>query len=136
MITQLKNNFMHISFFTIVWVMLLITVANLNMTVTITYFWNLIAIGAIVGIVFGVIYPYVWNYSTSKAPINIVICTILNVCMQFATVYLFSQDMFLFIKPYALGIIAITFIGHLIAFYFYKKVQNQKMADELNQLKK
>lgn len=135
MMTQFKNSFFQTSFLTTVWVMVLITLSNFHTTVRFDYLWNIIAIGVLAGITFGIIYPYIWNYSTTKAPVNIVICTIVNVSMQFLAIYLFSKEMLSVIQPYMIGIAVLTLIGHLIAFYFYKRILNKRMADELNQLK-
>lgn len=79
-------------------------------------------------------WSFSWNYSTTKAPVNIVICTIVNLSMQFLAVYLFSKEMLAVIQPYMIGIAVLTLIGHLIAFYFYKRILNKKIADELNEL--
>ena len=135
MMTQFINNFFQTSFLTTLWVMLLITLTNFHTTISFHYVWNIVAIGVLAGITFGIIYPYVWNYSTTKAAVNIVICTTVNLSMQFLVIYLFSKEMLAVIQPYMIGIAVLTLIGHLIAFYFYKRILNKKIVDELNQLK-
>lgn len=125
---------MQISFLTIIWIMLLTSFFQSQIKISLNFFWNLIVISILVGVIFGIIYPYIWNYTTSKASTNIIVCTCINVCMQIIIVILYSQQMWLIIKPYLLGIIILTLIGHIIAFYFYKSYQNKKTARLLNQL--
>lgn len=134
MMTQLKNQFMQATLGTILWVVLLISLTDFQSTVSFSYFWNIIGIGLIIGVIFGVFYPYLWNYLSLSVPVNILLSTFVNVSGQFMMLYLYSVDMFTLVMPYLVGIIVLTLIIHIIAFYFYKKHQNKKMADELNKL--
>ncbi|MCY7597310.1 hypothetical protein, partial [Bacillus altitudinis] len=87
------------------------------------------------GIVFGVMYPLLWNYFTFPAPINILISTVVNLGFQVGAVALYSTALLEWIMPYFIGIAFLTLVGHIIAFLFYKKQQNQKLAQALNHLK-
>lgn len=133
MIKNLKNSFLYVSFLSIVWIVFLITIFHLHEEfVPFLYVWNLIGISVLMGIVFGIAYPYLWNYSTLKVTAKIAISTFLNFSCSIASVYLFSLQAFDFIKPYLLLILAITLIGHIIGFYFFSKYENKKLAESLN----
>lgn len=133
MINDLKNSFLNVSFLGLIWIVLLMTIFNLHEeVVNFLYIWNLIGISILMGIVFGIAYPYLWNYSTLKVTTKITISTLLNFFCGIASVYLFSLKVFEFIKPYLLLILVITLIGHIIGFYFFSKYENKKIADSLN----
>ncbi|OEC03589.1 hypothetical protein GY31_01230 [Lysinibacillus sphaericus] len=133
MIKDLKNSFLSISFLGLIWIMFLMTLFNLhNEMVNFLYIWNLISISVLLGIVFGIAYPYLWNYSTLKSTSKIIISTFLNFFCGVGMVYLVSVQMLAFIQPYLLLIFAITLIGHIIGFYFFSKYENKKLAASLN----
>ncbi|MFJ7732232.1 hypothetical protein ACIQXF_10105 [Lysinibacillus sp. NPDC097231] len=133
MIKDLKNSFLQVSFLGMIWIVFLITIFNLHEeTVRFLYIWNLIGISILMGIVFGIAYPYLWNYSTFKVTTKITISTFLNFFCCIESVYLFSPKVFEIIKPYLLLIVVITLIGHIIGFYFFSKYENKKIADSLN----
>lgn len=133
MISNLKNSFLNVSFLGLIWIVFLITTFNLHdEIINFLYIWNLIGISVLMGIVFGIAYPYLWNYSTLKVTTKITISTILNFCCGIGSVYLFSLEVFGFVKPYLLLILVITLIGHIIGFYFFSKYENKKIADSLN----
>ncbi|MDQ0229897.1 hypothetical protein [Metabacillus malikii] len=136
MIHNLRNNFTQTALGSIIWVFILSTLAYQGMNIPFNYVWNLITIGVISGIIFGIVYPYLWNYSTFKAPINIILSTLINSFGGFLVIYLFSVEMFHFIKGYVIFIVLLTLLGHIIAFYFYSKYQNKKLADSLNEINK
>lgn len=95
--------------------------------------YSRVSIGLIFGLVFGIIYPYLWNYSTFKASLKIVTSTLANSIGGLTALYLFSPVMFDFVKPYGIGVVLLTLIGHTLGFHFYSKFENQKLAEELNQ---
>ncbi|MDM5230522.1 hypothetical protein [Lysinibacillus pakistanensis] len=133
MINDLKNSFLNVSFMVLIWIVFLISIFNLHEEmVNFLYMWNLIGISVLMGIVFGIAYPYLWNYSTLKVTTKITISTLLNFCCGMGSVYLFSPKVFEFIKPYLLLILVLTLIGHIIGFYFFSKYENKKIADSLN----
>lgn len=134
MFKQLKNNFTQAFGSTLVWIIILVTIFIKPQAISLTYLWSLIAIATIVSIVFGVLYTYLWNYSTYKATTNIIITSVLNFIAGMASLYLFSSDMFFWILPYAPFIVIITLIGHIIGFYLYSKVEKKKSAKQLNDL--
>lgn len=134
MFQQLKNSFIQTTLGSIIWVTFLATLLFHNQNVPFNFFWHILAIGSLFGIVFGILYPYLWKYSTLKASFNIIISTFINSVSSFLVVYLFSPEMFLSIKPYLLVFIILTFIGHLIAYYFYAKSETNKQVKELNKL--
>jgi uncharacterized membrane protein len=133
MIKDLKNSFLSTSFLGLILIVLLMTIFNFHEElVNFLYMWNLIGISVLMGIVFGIAYPYLWNYSTLKVTSKITISTLLNFSSGVGSVYLFSAEVVGFIKPYLLLILAITLIGHIIGFYFFSKYENKKIADSLN----
>lgn len=133
MINDLKNSFLNVSFMVLIWIVFLITIFNLHEEiVNFLYMWNLIGISVLMGIVFGIAYPYLWNYSTLKVTTKITISTLLNFCCGMGSVYLFSPKVFEFIKPYLLLIFVLTLVGHIIGFYFFSNYENKKIADSLN----
>lgn len=132
MIKDLKNSFLQSSFLGMIWIVFLITIFNLHEEIPFLYIWNLIGISILMGIVFGIAYPYLWNYSTFKVTTKIIISTLLNFFCGIESVYLFSPKVFEFVKPYLLLILVITLIGHIIGFYFFSKYENKKIADSLN----
>ncbi|MCU9814527.1 hypothetical protein [Paraclostridium sp. AKS73] len=81
-------------------------------------------------------YPALWNFSSLKAFNKIAISSVINTLGGIIAVWLFSQDMFIFIKPWILEIFILTIIGHVIGFYFYSKWDNTKTSKELNNLLK
>ncbi|MGM0168122.1 hypothetical protein IGI39_003134 [Enterococcus sp. AZ135] len=134
MFKQLKNNFFQAAFGSLIWITFLCSITDFFSRVPFSYIWHLIGIGVLMGLVFGVIYPYLWNHSTLKASTNIIICTLVNTLCGYAGIYLYSTQMFALIRPFAIGVLVLTLILHIIAFYFYSKYDNKKMAASLNQL--
>ncbi|UED82240.1 hypothetical protein FH508_0010175 [Lysinibacillus sp. CD3-6] len=133
MIQDLKNSFLSTAFLGLILIVFLMTIFNLHEEVIhFHYLWNLIGISVLMGIVFGIAYPYLWNYSTLKVTSKITISTLLNFFCSVGSVYLFSLDVFGFIKPYLLLFFAITLVGHIIGFYFFSKYENKKIAASLN----
>ncbi|MGA3602952.1 hypothetical protein [Lysinibacillus agricola] len=132
MINDLKNNFFQAAFGSTLWVALLATLFNYQNNVEFMNIWNLLGIGGLLGLVFGVIYPYLWNYSTFKASINILLCTVLNLLCGYLCLYLFSNEMFNMVKPYFIGVFLLTLVGHILGFYFYKRYENNKLVNSLN----
>lgn len=132
MFKHLKNNFIQAFGITFVWLIILITLFLRPKSISLDYLWGLIAIAAILSLTFGVIYTYLWEYSTFKASINVIISTTLNAIASFTCLYLFSSEMFSIVLPFAPYIIALTLLGHIIGFYLYSKVENRKLAKEIN----
>lgn len=136
MITHLRHSFIQTTLGSIIWIFLLSTLVYRGLNIPFSYVWNLIGIGVIFGVIFGIIYPFIWNFSTFKASINILLSTIINSFGGLLVVYLFSTDMFNLIKEYTIIFILLTLVGHIMAFYFYSKYQNRKLADSLNVINK
>ncbi|MGG5180771.1 hypothetical protein ACQYAC_15930 [Bacillus sp. MM09(2025)] len=135
MIKEMKNLFMQTSFVSIVWVTLILSLTHQSVTIPFGYVWHIIAIGTLAGFVFGIMYPLLWNYLTFPAPVNILISTAVNLAFQLGAVALYSTALLQLIMPYFIGIAFLTLAAHIIAFLFYKKHQNQKIAQALNRLK-
>lgn len=129
---ELKHNFMQATLGTIVWITLLITLLTTQSSMTILDLWKIIAIGSIFGLIFGVVYPFLWHYSTLKSSTNILISTFANSIAGLLSLYIYSVDLFSFIQPYIFWIIILTLVGHILGFYFYSNVANRKLAQELN----
>lgn len=136
MIKELKNSFMQVAFVTTIWILLLVTLLVPNMTITLLGMWRMVGIATLFGVTFGIVYPYLWNYSIFKASVNIAISTVVNAACGLSGVYLFSIKMFHIIFPYTLGILFLTLLGHVACFYFYSKYENLKLAREINNLLK
>lgn len=134
MLNTLKNSFTQAALGSTIWITLIASIHNFNQQIPFHFIWNMLLIGLLMGTVFGVVYPYLWNYSTFKATTNILISTTSNVVCMFLGVKLYSTDMFNSINPYWIGIILLTLIGHVIGFYFYSKHQNKKLKKELASL--
>ncbi|MGG5370846.1 hypothetical protein [Enterococcus sp. AZ196] len=134
MFKQLKNNFFQAAFSSLIWITILCSITDFFSQVPFNYIWHLIGISLLIGLVFGVIYPYLWNYSTLKASINIIICTLVNTFCGYTAVYLYSTQMFDLIRPFFLAVLLLTLVLHILTFYFYSKLDNKKMAANLNQL--
>lgn len=133
MIKTLWKNFLQAFTGTILWVIILITLFRGSQLVPIYYLWNVAGIGILLALTFGVLYPFLWEYSTFKASLNIVISTIFNATAGILSVFLYSRDMFDMIRPYTLFILLLTLAGHILGFYFYSNFQNKKIAKQLNQ---
>ena len=134
MFKQLKTGFIQTTLGSIIWFTLLASFIFTNKDIPFNFIWHLLAISGLFGLTFGVIYPYFWKFSTLGATLNIIFSTIINVICGLLGIYLFSPEMFFLVKPYILGVIILTFVAHIIAFYFYSKHENQKEAKQLNQL--
>lgn len=136
MFKELKNQFMQVGLLTTIWVLVLLSIGFGNIKIELLYFWNIIGISLISATIFGVVYPFMWNFSTFSARANIIITTFVNFTGGFLAVFLFSTEMFDLVKPFWWAILIFTFILHIIAFYFYRNIENNKMIEELNSLNK
>ncbi len=121
MIKELKYQFMQTAFVSIVWLTLILSITQWSSSIPFHYVWHIIGIGTLAGIVFGVMYPLLWNYFTFTAPTNILISTVINLGFQVGAVALYSTAQLEWIKPYFIGISILTILGQIIAFIFYKK---------------
>lgn len=136
MIKQFKLSFFQTFSITFIWILLLVSIFLKDITFSINYTWNLVGISGISAIIFGVMYPVLWNFSSMKAFNKIAISSILNTLGATLSVWLFSIHMFNFIKPWIIYIFILTIIGHTVGFYFYSKWENDTNSDELNSLLK
>lgn len=132
MIKQYKNRFIQGTLLTIIWIVFL--TGFTRQTMEVTFFWNILLISVSLSLIFGVIYPYIWNYSTWIAPISIILSSVINFLTGYFVLYLYSKVLFQLILPYWLAVLCVTLLLHVIFFYFYRKYQNEKMARELNRL--
>lgn len=135
MFNHLKNNFFQAAFGSLVWIVLLCSITDLKSQIPFSYIWHLVGISTLLGLLFGIVYPYLWSYSTFKASMNIALCTVGNTLCSYTCVYLYSTQMFNLVRPFFLAVLLLTLILHIITFYFYSKYENKKMAATLNQLK-
>ncbi|MDO9491026.1 hypothetical protein [Acetobacterium sp.] len=136
MIKNLKQSFFQVFAVTSVWITLLLTIFFNGQTIALNYLWNLIGISAIFALLFGVIYSGLWNYLTLKPITNILITSILNIVGGLTSVWLFSSEMFYFIAPWIPGMLVLSLVLHILAFYVYAKIDAKKKAEELNDLVK
>jgi predicted neutral ceramidase superfamily lipid hydrolase len=136
MVKQLKSNFFQTFSITFIWILGLISMFLKNLTFTLPYIWNLIGISTIFAIIFGLMYPILWNFSSMKVLGKIIISSVINISGGIASVWLFSTNMFEIIKPWIFIMLIITILAHIIVFYFYSNWENQKTSNELNKLLK
>lgn len=136
MVKQFKLSFFQTFTITFVWILVLMSVFFENQTLSILYAWNLVGISVIYAVIFGIMYPTLWNFSSMKASYKIIISSVINILGGICAVWLFSPYMFEIIKPRILEMCIITIVGHVIGFYFYSKWDNKKSSNELNELLK
>lgn len=77
-----------------------------------------------------------WNYFSLKPVWNILISSVLNMLGGLAAVWLFSKEMFELILPWVPGMVVLSVVLHIVAFYFYAKMDSKKTAEELNKILK
>ncbi|MGL5414799.1 MAG: hypothetical protein ACRDAU_03960 [Clostridium sp.] len=136
MINQVKGTFFQTFTITFIGILFLISLFSKYHVITIDYIWNLVGIGLIFGVVFGVIYPSLWSFSSIKAIYKICIASVINISGAVISVWLFSTRMFEIIEPWISIMLIITIIIHTIIFHFYSKYDNKKNSNELNELVK
>ncbi|MEK4661751.1 hypothetical protein MHH93_07650 [Priestia sp. FSL H7-0729] len=136
MITQLRHSFFQVFTIMTLWVTLLATIFFGDLPIQMSYLWNIAGIAFIAAIVFGMMYNLLWNHFTLKPVWNIVISSTFNIAGGMAMVWLFSVDMFQFIAPWFPGMWLLSIVLHIIAFYFYARIDSRKKAEELNNILK
>ncbi|MBD8840131.1 MULTISPECIES: hypothetical protein [Paenibacillus] len=136
MITQLRHSFFQVFTIMTLWVTLLATIFFGELPIQMSYLWNIAGIAFIAAIVFGMMYNLLWNHFTLKPVWNIVISSTFNIAGGMAMVWLFSVDMFQFIAPWFPGMWLLSIVLHIIAFYFYARMDSKKKAEELNNILK
>ncbi|MGG4398995.1 hypothetical protein ABEW61_02620 [Paenibacillus amylolyticus] len=118
------------------WITLLATIFFGDLPIQMSYLWNIAGIAFIAALLFGMMYNILWNYFTLKPVWNIVISSTFNIAGGMAMVWLFSVDMFQFIAPWFPGMWLLSIALHIIAFYFYARMDSRKKAEELNNILK
>ncbi|OMF16641.1 hypothetical protein BK131_01185 [Paenibacillus amylolyticus] len=136
MITQLRHSFFQVFTIMTLWITLLATIFFGDLPIQMSYLWNIAGISFIAAVVFGMMYNILWNYFTLKPIWNIVISSTFNIAGGMAMVWLFSVDMFQFIAPWFPGMWLLSIVLHVIAFYFYARMDSRKKAEELNNILK
>lgn len=114
------------------WLTLLISIYHPTSYIMPTYLWHLFLIAVIVGGVFGVIYPYLWNYTTWGAIRNVGCATLTNFVAIFSGLGLFSNRVLKTILPFWWEILILTLVLHILMFYIYRNYQNKKLIQQLN----
>lgn len=128
MMKQIRKDFNQVTLIAIMW----LTTVTILMRGESLATWRLVSLGVLTGVVFGVIYPYLWRYSTFGAPWNVGISTISNIGFQMVALRLYSTTLFDVVSPYLLGTSLLTFVMHVIIFYYYTRYQNKRLVNELN----
>ncbi|MEO2214499.1 hypothetical protein ABGV40_26885 [Paenibacillus amylolyticus] len=136
MITQLRHSFFQVFTIMTLWVTLLATIFFDDLPIQMSYLWNIAGIAFIAAVLFGMMYNLLWNYFTLKPVWNIAISSTFNIAGGMAIVWLFSVDMFQFIAPWFPGMWVLSIVLHVIAFYFYARMDSKKKAEELNNILK
>ncbi|MEK4525395.1 hypothetical protein CXK86_28300 [Paenibacillus sp. BGI2013] len=136
MITQLRNSFFQVFTIMTLWITFLATIFFGDLPIQMSYLWNIAGIAFIAALLFGMMYNILWNYFTLKPVWNIVISSTFNIAGGMAMVWLFSVDMFQFIAPWFPGMWLLSIVLHVIAFYFYARMDSRKKAEELNNILK
>lgn len=134
MINQLKQSFFQVFAVTFIWVAFLLTIFFGDQTFSVRYLWHLIGISASFGVMFGVVYSGLWNYLTLKPIWNILISSTMNIGFGLLAVYLFSVEMFSLILPWFPGMLTLSVVLHVLAFYVYARIDAKRSSQELNQL--
>lgn len=137
MIKNLRDSFFQVFTGTTIWMSFLLTIFKERLNIqelTVGYLWNIIGVGIISALLFGVMYNVLWNYLTLKPIWNVVISSICNTLGGFIAIRLISKGMFDFIINWIVGVFVLTLILHIITFYFYGKYENKKYTDELNKI--
>lgn len=136
MIIQLRHSFFQVFTVTSLWVTMLLTLFYSDQPIHMSYLWNIAGISTIAAVLYGVMYNVLWNHFTLKPLWNIVISSTLSITGGMAIVWLFSVDMFQFIAPWFPGMWLLSIVLHVIAFYFYARIDSRKKAEELNNILK
>lgn len=136
MMTQLRHSFFQVFTMMTLWITLLATIFFGDLPIQMSYLWNIAGIALIAAVLFGVMYNLLWNHFTLKPVWNIVISSTFNIAGGMAMVWLFSVDMFQFIAPWFPGMWLLSIVLHIIAFYFYARIDSRKKAEELNNILK
>lgn len=136
MMMQLRLSFFQVFTVTSLWVTLLLTLFYNNQPIEMGYLWNIAGISAIAAVLFGVMYNALWNHFTLKPVWNIAISSTFNIAGGMGIVWLFSTEMFHLIAPWFPGMWLLSIVLHIIAFYFYARMDSRKKAEELNNILK
>ncbi|WP_419891652.1 hypothetical protein [Paenibacillus xylanexedens] len=136
MIIQLRHSFFQVFTIMTLWITFLATIFFGDLPIQMSYLWNIAGIAFIAAVLFGMMYNMLWNYFTLKPVWNIVISSTCNIAGGMAMVWLFSVDMFQFIAPWFPGMWLLSIVLHIIAFYFYARMDSRKKAEELNNILK
>lgn len=136
MMIQLRHSFFQVFTVTALWVTVLLTLFYSDQPIHMSYLWNIAGISTIAAVLYGVMYNVLWNHFTLKPLWNIVISSTLSITGGMAMVWLFSVDMFQFIAPWFPGMWLLSIVLHIIAFYFYARMDSRKKAEELNNILK
>ncbi|NMI03105.1 hypothetical protein HF638_03915 [Paenibacillus sp. SZ31] len=136
MMMQLRLSFFQVFTITSLWVTLLLTLFYSDQPIHMSYLWNIAGISTIAAVLYAVMYNVLWNHFTLKPLWNIVISSTLSITGGMAMVWLFSVDMFQFIAPWFPGMWLLSIVLHVIAFYFYARMDSRKKAEELNNILK
>lgn len=134
MIKKYADQFVRGTLGSLIWIMVLTTLFFGTPKVSLNFFWKIIGIAVIVSLVFTVLYPYIWNYSIWSARLNIVVMSLLNFVTGYLSLYLYSIDLFKLMQPYWVMVLLVTFGLHVIIFFFWRRIQNKKIAQDLNDL--
>lgn len=136
MMMQLRLSFFQVFTVTSIWVTLLLTLFYNDQPIEMGYLWNIAGISEIAAVLFGVMYNVLWNYFTLKPMWNIVISSTFSITGGMGIVWLFSTEMFNLIAPWFPGMWLLSIVLHVIAFYFYARMDSRKKAEELNNILK
>ncbi|PKE16223.1 hypothetical protein CW670_03000 [Macrococcoides caseolyticum] len=136
MIKELIQNFFQTSFLSLIWLMTITSLFNTDITVHYNYFWRLILISILFGLSFGVLYPYLWKYSTTKSTFNVILCSTDNTFIILCSIYLYSSLLFTQVYPYIYAIAVINLILHYVIFKLYSDYLNQKYIMEIQNSKR
>ncbi|WP_314063881.1 hypothetical protein [uncultured Vagococcus sp.] len=130
----LKNQFFQVFSITTIWVTLLLTLFGQSSSFGISFIWRILAVAFISALLFGVLYTSLWHYFTLPASVNILISASLNLAGGLAVIWLLSPEMFNRVLPWALGMLFLSLIGHVLGFYVYAKKKNDQEVARLNKL--
>lgn len=58
MFKQLKNNFFQAGFGSFIWITILCSLTDFSSKIPFHYIWNLVGISVLIGLLFGIVYPF------------------------------------------------------------------------------
>lgn len=119
---KLQNSFTQTTLGSIIWLAVLTTIFNFpEMSLL-----QIIALGLLAGLVFGIAYPLLWQTTALKNRSKISLSALLNMITGSFAVYTVSPQMFDWLKPALPIILLLTLLLHSLGVYAYQIVEHRQ----------